>query len=355
MKASRDILVIDFLNQIKFNPLLPPPGVSVKYWIDCFADIFIQAFSLFDGTKNYLIETLNYLFTRNNMPTIHDLYRLVKSHSFPVYSRFARYQESALNRLGGLKSSLGDIFTYPCISLEEIVKRHVIFEIQMLTSEQQIFVVNILLTWLFIYKLYNYFDRYSIVGVDDANLLFDRSFEHRPDHGLPIISHLVATIRKFKIFIIVSTQIPHQLGASIHSNAYTKIMLSLANGLDIDMMANSMGIKDKDQLQYCHKLGQREAVIKFSGRYQEPFLGYIPEIDMFNDNITDEDISQNNARILAAIPLLQPPEQTRTVSEPETIHDGEQLSQEETAFLWDVQNRPYISVTERYRTIDMGG
>ena len=212
------------------------------------------------------------------MPTIFDLHRLIKAQSFSPYSRFARYRESAINRLEGMMASLGRTLSYPCIALEELAKRNVIYLIQGLTAEQQVFIVNILLTWLFYYKIYSGNTFFSYVGVDDANLAFDRSFEHRPDRGLPIISHLVSTVRKSKVNVIAASQIPHQLGASIHSNAFTKIMFSLANGNDIVCMAQSMGISDPEQLQYCYKLAKREVIVKFSGRYQEPFLAYIPEV-----------------------------------------------------------------------------
>jgi len=269
---------------IRFNPILPPPSVDTGFWINAFSDIFIQAFALYDGTKNFLLEKLNYLFTKNDMPGFHDLYRLIKGQKYPPLSRTARYQESALNRLEGLLSgNLGKIFSPPWIPLEELAKRNIIFEIQGLTIEHQVFNVNLLLTWLYYYKLYKDASHYHFVGIDDANLVFDKSFEYRPDRGLPIISHLVSTVRKSRINIIAASQIPHQLGASIHSNTFTKIMFSLANGQDINYMAQSMGINEPEQLQYCHQLEKREIVVKFSGRYQQPFLAYVPEVNLFND------------------------------------------------------------------------
>ena len=57
-------------------------------------------------------------------------------------------------------------------------------------------------------------------------------------------------------------------------------MLPLSNGKDIDCMLTSMGIKDPEQKAYSFKLKQREAVIKFTGRYQEPFLALIPEVTL---------------------------------------------------------------------------
>jgi hypothetical protein len=212
------------------------------------------------------------------MPTIHDLHRLIQVKKYSQHARTARYQESALNRLEGIIASMGKTLTYPCIALEELAKRNVIFDIQGLTSEQQIFVTNILLTWLFYYKLYHNDENYHFVGIDDAQLVFDRSFEYRPDHGLPIISHLISTVRKSKVNVLVAGQIPSQLASSIHANSFTKIMFSLAYGKDIDCMAQSMGLSNVEQLQYCHRLGLREIVVKFSGRYQEPFLAHVPEV-----------------------------------------------------------------------------
>ncbi len=278
LRVTREIIVNDFTGQIKFNPLLPPLGVDVRFWINCYADVFIQAFNLYDGTKNFMLENLNYLFSRNSLPTIHDLLRIIKAHNYSPMSRFARYQESALNRLNGMINSFSDTFGFPFITLEDLAKKHVIFEIQGLTLEQQVFIVNVLITWLFYYKLNNSCNDYHFVGIDDANLIFDKSFEYRPDQGKPIVSHLMSTVRKSRINVIACSQIPHQLGASIHSNSFTKIMFSLANANDVDFMSKGMGIRDQEQLNYCHRLGKREIVVKYSGRYQEPFLAYVPEV-----------------------------------------------------------------------------
>jgi hypothetical protein len=56
-------------------------------------------------------------------------------------------------------------------------------------------------------------------------------------------------------------------------------MFSLSHGKDIDCMQQSMGIKDLEQKAYCYKLKPREAVVKFSARYQEPFLAKVPEVE----------------------------------------------------------------------------
>ena len=127
---------------------------------------------------------------------------------------------------------------------------NVIFELLYLTAEQQVFVVNYLLSYLFNYKLVNETHVRHYVGIDDANQVFDISFERRPDLGLPIIHSLLTTVRKSKINIFACTQTPHQVGSSIHSNSFAKIMFSLSNGKDIEFMQKSMGINDPEQKQY---------------------------------------------------------------------------------------------------------
>jgi len=353
LKISKEILVFNQGGSLNINPMQVP--VTAKAWSNCFADTFIQANALFDGTKNFLLDELSYLYSQNDMPTIHDLFRVIKALEFQKYSRDARYQESAINRLSGLINSLGDNFSFPCIDLKELMKRHVIFEIQSLTSEQQVFMVNILLSWLFYYKLHYENPLYHVIGIDDANLIFDKSFEYRPDRGLPIISHLITTVRKAKIRIIADSQIPHQIGASLHSNSFTKIMFSLSNGRDIECMTRSMGIRDPEQIQYCHRLGKREIVVKFSGRYQAPFLAYIPELEIFDGVISDSEVMQNNKRILESMTQLRAPRYIEPIKDDSSKPKSDRLSDEEKAFLADIYLRPYISVTERHKSLILGG
>jgi hypothetical protein len=149
-----------------------------------------------------------------------------------------------------------------------------------LTSEQQVFIVNYLLSYLFYHKLIHETGLRHFVGIDDANLIFDKSFEMRPDLGLPIIHHLLTTVRKNKINIFACTQTPHQLGASIHANSFGKFMAALDFGKDSEFMCQSMNIKDDEQKSYCFELKPRVWVAKFSARYQKPFILIVPEVKL---------------------------------------------------------------------------
>lgn len=71
--------------------------------------------------------------------------------------------------------------------------------------------------------------------------------------------------------------------------------------------------------------------------------------------INDEFIKNNNERILLSISRILEPQQSDSVSgkdETGNIKDNT-ISEEEQALIWDVFNRPYISKTERYNTINI--
>jgi hypothetical protein len=284
LSVSKDVLVVTF-DQIKLNPLEPPLKMTFIEWATVFADFWIQAFRLYEGSKGFLIECLNNLYTKYSSlgyyPSLFDLYDYVRSLKFPAISRMSRYQESVLNRLGGLiHSAMCQVFDCSRGHMTALINNHVIFEILYLTSEQQVFMVNYLLSYLFNHKLITETGLRHYVGIDDANLIFDVGLEKRHELGLPIIHHLLTTVRKTKINIFACTQTPHQVGASIHSNSFAKAMFSLSHGKDIEFMQKSMGITNKDQKEYCYKLQPREMIVKFSMRYQEPFLAIVDEVNL---------------------------------------------------------------------------
>jgi len=301
LKVNKNIAVIRFKEK-RFNPLEPPHGVNPIDWANIFADIWIQAFRLYDASKQLLLESLSDLYAKfsqyNHYPSLFDLYHYIKKLKFSAFSRTARYQESLLNRITGLiHGSLDPVFDCSRGHTNSLINMNVIFELLYLTSEQQVFLVNYFLSYLYFYKIINKIDTIHFIGIDDGNVLFDVSLERRPDLGLPIIHQLLTTVRKGKIAIFACTQTPHQVGASIHSNSFAKIMFSLSNGKDIEVMQQSMGIKDPDQKAYCYNIPPREAVIKFSARYQKPFIARIPELNIGNEVIPDKFIIENNARL----------------------------------------------------------
>ncbi|MGB3479907.1 MAG: hypothetical protein WBB67_12195 [bacterium] len=353
---SNEILVNSFDGKIEFNPLLPAKNVSLSAWINTFCDVFIQSMGLYDGTKSFLIEILHEIFQKNKVPTIKDLYFYIKSKKFPAFSRFSRYQESALNRIAPiLFSDLGTSFC-SIISFDAFMDKHLVFELQSLTAEQKVLTSNLLLDYLFFYKLNNDVPHFHFVGVDDCHWLFDIQFERRVDRGVPVISDLLSTIRKSKVNVFAVSQVPSQLSTSVHSNSFTKILMNLTNTRDISCMVQNMGITDTEQIKRCQKLDRRETVVKFASRYQEAFLARVPELSF--KEFSDEEVQRNNERVIRVITLKAEDigdNHVRITPGDERHKSKDDVTDEEASFLWDIYNRPYVSITERYETINLGG
>ncbi len=312
LDLNSNILVINFGENTKLN-LLNPCGIQTSNYCNIFSDIFVQSQTLYDGTKNYLLENLNRLYAKQQTPpSLFDLCNYVKEQRHPRFSRTSYYQDSLLNRLGGmLYGPLGNVFDCSEGYEKSLLDQNCIFEIDGLTKEQQIFVVNLLLTKLFYHRLHRNLSSWFFVGIDDGNLLFDASLEKRPDLGLPIIHNLLSTVRKSKINIFCCTQTPHQLGASIHSNSAVKITFSLSNGVDVDFIAKNFGNLNSEQKDFLYKLDSRQIILKNTLRYPDPILGTIPLIPEPRE-VGDSEIDYNNTRILSTFPSIVYNKQTHS-------------------------------------------
>lgn len=279
-----NIIFIPFIKGLaKLNPPEPPYLMQPMHWAVVLWDAFCQAFWLREASKALLLEASYYLYNKfiplGYYFSFFDLYNHIAAKKYPLISRYARSQESILNRLTGLKHSVLSS-TLDCSRghISPIVLNHTVFEIQHLTIEEQVFFVNYLLSFLFFTKMNVQTNTRHFVFIDDSNAIFQDSYEKRHDVGLPIIHHLVTTVRKAAIHLIPATQTPNQFAASMHSNSSAKIMLPLDNGDDISCMLASMGITDPEQQKYCYTLQPREAVVKLQSK--DPFIVRVPEVNI---------------------------------------------------------------------------
>jgi len=388
LTVTKEMIVVDFKGGIEINPLLPPPGLSRGEWVNVFSDVFIQGFTVFEGTQNFIIELMNQLPPDSNLFDL--LCKVEATKCFPPSGRTSNYKESAINRLRGILSGdLGETFKCRKSDLESLAQHNVIFEIGNLTASQQMFVTNLLTTWLFKYKLKKVEDAEAdwmaspvepfeivpediarkvlpihYIGLDDANLLFSKEIK-RGFYPLAIISDLLATVRHARIYVFCCTHYPNELGESIKSNAFLQVMFALSNGDDVECMRRSMGIYELEMTKMCHRLKEREIIAKFSKRYVEPFFARVLEVENIpSEWVSDKEAYENNERILG--PRKKTTERkeskesehtkesvTSEKQEKKESQDSNEPKSEETAFLWDIYNRPYASIKERYDTLKL--
>lgn len=281
------ILVFDLLKkQFIFNPLSVPPGVHPKKWLEIFSDVFCRSNSLLDGSLGLLIIELDKLYQRygvynggQNYPSFFDLLQRLKNLPLNPRSRTEGYRESLVNRVGAYLSTNPDLYNcstgYP---LEELLNRNIVFELHGMLDQQARFWINIMLYWLFCYRIEKKErgnELKNLVIFDEAKSVFNPF--HNENIGFPPITYMAAMLREFGVGLVASDQ-SAQLDNAIFANSYCKILFPLGSGEDLAKMQKAMSLTN-EQVDYVHKLKMGEAIARFPA-YPKPFVVQIPRFPL---------------------------------------------------------------------------
>lgn len=157
-----DMVVIRW-QDFKFNPLKPPEDVDPLNWLQIFFDVFTQALDVRLGSKFILIDYIDQLYKEYDVydggkyfPTMLDLHTLLKERVRDKQTSVSDRSKifTCLNKTTALIKRLGNVFD--CSSgfpLEELLNRNVVFELNGLSVELQAWLVNMLLCWVFNYRI----------------------------------------------------------------------------------------------------------------------------------------------------------------------------------------------------------
>ena len=113
------------------------------------------------------------------------------------------------------------------------------------------------------------------VFLDEAQRLYDRQMERRIYQGIPAISHLTATVRKYNLKLFVAVQQPSLLASSMTANTFCKILMRLGDSKDNFDLGSSMFLLP-EQIYYSRLLETGQAIVKLAGRWHEPFVIGVP-------------------------------------------------------------------------------
>ncbi len=309
IKFYPDILVDDFIGQIRKNLFPPPPNYRRDFWNSIHLDIFIQAITLYDGTKNFLTSQYFDLFEiykkLNAEPSFYEIHDFLKSKKFANFSRDARYNESALNRIGGmLKGSLRKDLDCSSSHLQDLIFQNTIFNYKGLSAEASVYVINSLIAWLAAYKEANGTNKTHLIILDDAMFVFDANrLDRRPDMGIGYINHILFETRKYKIKFLVDVQIPSLVSKGILGTSNFKVLMNIPNANEVKFILDILGVQEKEQREYAMRLdsASREILVKLPN-CPDPFLANIPESPFANElnkiRISKEEKTNHNKKII---------------------------------------------------------
>jgi DNA helicase HerA-like ATPase len=269
----------------RWNPLEPPFGDCVR-WAAILASVFANAVGFYQGmgTENFIYRCLlglykKYDVARGIYPCLLDLLDYLRWMKFnkkveqrtEEYTWFIRF----MNRVESLCNSLvGTIDCSRGYPLAKLLKNHVIFDMAGLKQDAQSFFTETFLTQAVWYRI----EKTERGGVLLNLAVFDEGKRLMPKHReesqqcISNMSNIVALSREFGIGLVVAECDPALMGNSIKSNCYARFCFNQTSGRDIDDSAQTLGLRDAEQVEEIQRLEVGEAIVRLSGRIKRPFV-----------------------------------------------------------------------------------
>ena len=286
--SSSDVNVFS-VRDFKWNPLEVPEGADPILYAQEWCGIFSDTLGLLTGAKGFLFQQLYGLYDiygvlngGRTFPSLFDLNDLLqeKKKRLKTNTREYSYAEVCANRTDFLVKALP--YMLDCsrgTPLNVVTRSNTIILLSGIDTEVQTLVVTMMLSWFCRYlianKLRNRPDLRVGVFLDEGQRLYDKQQERRFQQGIPVISFLTATVRRYNLHLVVGVQQPSLLASSMSANSFTKIQLRLGDGRDIMDLGSSMFLTP-EQVYYSKLLETGQAIVKFAGRWPEPLVIEIP-------------------------------------------------------------------------------
>jgi hypothetical protein len=336
-----------------FNPLIPPKGTSPKTWLKKLIEVIAHAYLLGNGVMYLLQQAVDSVYEEAGVysgnvekwPTFRDVLEKARNHD--ARGREAGWLSSTLRALASL--CFGDmdalVNTGENQNLELILRKTVILELDALTQQDKIFFIETLLLWIHHKRMIEKQREVlkHCVLIEEAHHIF--SDERRSlVGGQSVMEITFREIREFGESLIILDQHPSQISLPALGNTYATICMNLKHKSDINAMAQCMLLDSERDLLGTLEVGQ--AVVKLQGRIARPFQIKVPEFVVEKGKITDNYIKEHMQYIAPMIPEEEFPA-GNTIVNAKTVES----SNNEIAFLKDVQEYPESGVAARYKRL----
>jgi hypothetical protein len=289
-------------NTFKTNINQPPKGVSPKEWVNVLSDLLTEGFSASFGVHKVLLETLDEAFKEwgiyngsENYPTWnHIKWRLEQKMQESKQSREAGWLESAL-RIATILTfgEFGKVVNFKgegSITVEELLKKRVIMELNALGNIEKKFFCEFVLTY--IYKLKKARQNQASHGFDHAIIVDEAHniFLKKPTNfaAESVTDMIYREMREYGTSLICLDQHISKISDTVKGNSACTIAFQQQLPQDIQDVSELMQLHDKRH--FFSELPVGSAIVKLSERYTTPFLIEVPFAELRNKEINDDDI-----------------------------------------------------------------
>lgn len=238
-------------------------------------------------------------------------------------------------------------------SLNHILDKSVVLELDALTQSDKVFFASCMLMWIHGKRIAetNRETLKRVTLIEEAHHLL--SDERRSlAGGQSVMEIIFREIREFGEALVLLDQHPSKISLPALGNCYTTICLNLKHKTDINAMGQCLLLdKERDTLG---TLDVGQAVVKLQGRIPRPFRICIPKFAIKKGCVTDELLKQHMqdiAPILEEADFRIPFDVDIAKAQPKLKKVF--LENGEVAFLKDIQKHPDSGVAARYKRIGL--
>jgi len=288
-------------NLFKTNINQPPKGVAPKEWINVLSDLLTECFSASFGVHKVILETLDEAFKEwgiyhgsENYPTWNHIKWRLEEKLQKIQGREAGWMESAL-RVATVMTfgEFGKTVNYKgenSISVEELLDKKVIMELNSLGSVEKTFFCEFILTY--IYKLKKAREN-SVTQRFDHAIIVDEAhniFLKKPTNftNETVTDMIYREMREYGTSLICLDQHVSKISDTVKGNSACHIAFQQQLPQDIYEISEIMQLRESRH--YFSQLPVGSAIVKLAERYTLPFLIEVPYVEIRNQSITDENI-----------------------------------------------------------------
>lgn len=296
-------------NNFKLNLNQPPKGVSPKEWITVICDLVAESFFVSYGVHKILLETLDEAFKEygiysgsENYPTWHHIKWRLEEKLDSAKSRAQGWIESALRVATVLTfGDFGEVMNYKgesAVSVEDIMKNRVVFEMNSLGNIEKKFFCEFIL--MYIYKLkkatqneiksgFNY-----AILVDEAHNIFLKDKTNFTQES--VTDMIYREMREYGVGLICLDQHISKLSDTVKGNSACHIAFQQQLPEDIDTVSRLMHLYD--QKEFFSGLEVGSAVVKLSDRHTNAFSIKAPWMETRELKTSDQQIKDRASKFL---------------------------------------------------------
>jgi DNA-binding transcriptional ArsR family regulator len=281
----------------RFNPLVPPSGISKSQWIKEFTEVFDHAYWLLGGGQHVILKALRELYEQKTNPRLVDLKQMLESYDSGT-SRERNWLSTAMRPLESLDlDGIREVFDceFGLNPAELLVPGKVtILELDALSTNDRTFFIEIFLQWMRDHLLVHG-KREQLSGViliEEAHHILNRE-KLRKLGAETVMDTIFREIRELGIGIIYSDQHPSLVSYPALGNTSMQVYMNLGldskYSSDIQDAGNMLGIKE--EMDYLRRLpvGHGFVLIRNSS-FPYTFLAEFDKADIKKGSVSDEEV-----------------------------------------------------------------